>query len=169
MEESASLFSPDYLRPSQFRDLLYRSANGDDAPIRRLMLAILEVSLRDATGVAKSRTKRLKGNPSAELWQWRRVAASKNQRHAAEALDWIFDDGAEGVFSFVNVCDVLGIDSGRLRARVRARLAEKEAIPTQHRKLGSQRGQKAPRRCYRVRGLNARGAALDPRRRATGV
>jgi len=45
-----------------------------------------------------------------------------------EALDWIFDDGGDGVFSFRNVCDTLGIDSARLRERlIGKRAAERQA------------------------------------------
>jgi len=37
-------------------------------------------------------------------------------------LGWMFDASADSVFSFVSVCEVLGIDGDRLRARVRERL-----------------------------------------------
>ena len=43
----------------------------------------------------------------------------RKRRRAAETSAWVFDDSADGVFSFQNVCDVLGIDGEALRARVR--------------------------------------------------
>jgi hypothetical protein len=42
-------------------------------------------------------------------------------------LGWMFDASADSVFSFQNVCDVLGIDGEALRARVRERSSDKRA------------------------------------------
>jgi len=51
----------------------------------------------------------------------------QKRRRAAETSAWLFDDSADGVFSFQNVCDVLGIDGEALRARVRERSSDKRA------------------------------------------
>ncbi len=116
MEDGASLFSPDYVRPSQWRDL-HRSANGDAAPIKRLMFAILEVSLRDLTGVGKVSVRRRTRRAPGVLAREATLRSSRAQVRAADARAWIFDDD-DGPFAFQNVCDVLGIDSARLRARL---------------------------------------------------
>ena len=119
---SASLFRPDYFRPSQWRDQ-HRGENGDDAPIKRLMLAMLEDALRDATG-ARSSVKVRRWNALRSPRAIARAGARRSQRARAlrrDALKWVFDTDAEGVFSFVSVCDTLGIDAERLRGRVAGR------------------------------------------------
>lgn len=117
MEDDSPLITPDALLPSQFADL-QRSSNGPDAPIKRLMREMLELALRDATGVARS------PQPERRNKKWEAQRLRSSGEHAASAIDWIFDDSDGGVFSFVNVCDELGIDGEALRARVRA---EKQA------------------------------------------
>ncbi len=127
MEDGASLFSPDFLRPSQWRDL-HRSANGDAAPIGRLLLALLEISLRDAISsrceakVRRRRTRSPRIRPRADA-----LRSSRARERATEACAWMFVTGDSGPFAFVNVCETLGIDAERLRARVRERLAERQA------------------------------------------
>ncbi len=121
MEDGGPLFAPDYLRPSQWRDL-HRGENGNDAPIKRLMLAILEVSLRDATGercqakVRRRRTRSPRIRARADA-----LRSSRARERADEARAWMFATGDGGPFAFVSVCDALGIDAERLRARVRSR------------------------------------------------
>jgi len=111
----ASFFSPAYVRPSQWRD---QHRNGDD-PIKNLFRALLEISLRDATGVrraAKGR-RRTRSRSAAIL---ARAEVRRSQCAAAlrrDALGWIFDESADGPFSFQNVCDVLEIDAERGCAR----------------------------------------------------
>jgi hypothetical protein len=126
VEESA-LITPDYLRPSQWRDA-HRSTAGDDAPIKRLMLAILEISLRDATGARDSTkaNRKFRLSPSARA-QADAQRSSRARTHAIDALNWIADDGGEGPFTFENVCDVPGIDAERLRARLRECVDLKQA------------------------------------------
>jgi hypothetical protein len=51
----------------------------------------------------------------------------RKRRRAVEVAEWLFDDSADGVFPFQNVCEVLGIDGEALRARMRERAAEKQA------------------------------------------
>ncbi len=119
MENRASLFSPDFLRPSQWRDL-HRSANGDAASIKRLMLAILDVSLRDMTCVRvvsnvhrrRTRSPRIRARADA-------LRSQRARERADEARAWMFATGDAEPFAFVNICDTLGIDAKILRARVR--------------------------------------------------
>ena len=131
MEDGGSLFVPDFLTPSQWCDL-HRSVNGDDAPIKRLMLALLEISLRDATGARRAklppqRRRTFVRPPSTRACE--RVERAKGARALRrEAIDWIFDESADGLpFSFASVCDTLDIDVEALRERVRGRSADKRA------------------------------------------
>jgi len=48
-EDSPSPFAPDFLAPSQWRDVHAR----DDDPIQRLMRAVLEDALRDALEIKR--------------------------------------------------------------------------------------------------------------------
>jgi hypothetical protein len=123
----APLLTPDVLTTSQWRDI-YRSTNGPDAGIKHLMFALLEISLRDATGTRYSRNAHRRFNLPPKLRA--RYDRQRNQlatEQSRDALGWIFDDDSEGVFSFVNVCDVLGIDGERLRARIRGQSTNKLA------------------------------------------
>jgi hypothetical protein len=84
------------------------------------MLAILEVSLRDATQIGRN------ASPRRKIAERYRVANRRaKQRLAADARAWIFDDGDSGIFSFASVCDALGLDAANLRARVRRGPVEK--------------------------------------------
>jgi len=130
MEDGGSLFSPDYLRPSQWRDL-HSSDNGSNAGVKRLMLALLEISLRDATGVRRTkshsqRRRKFVRPPSTRACD-RVMRAQGARAQAADALAWVFDDGGDGPFAFVHVCETLGIDGEKLRER----LIEKRAVETQ--------------------------------------
>jgi|SRR5208282_225637 len=113
MEEG--LLTPDWFSPQQWRDL-HRA--GDD-PVKNLMRALLEVSLRDATGVRRVKAVRRRARRSPLLLARENAKRSRQARKdAQEALAWIFG-GGDGPFSFVNVCETLGIDAERLRARIR--------------------------------------------------
>lgn len=85
------------------------------------MRAILDISLRDAMCVHHQNHR---GRPRLE---WQARAALTKAARAQEALEWIFDDNADGVFSFASVCETLGIDGGKLRGRVRRQSADKRA------------------------------------------
>jgi hypothetical protein len=120
MEDDGFLpFRADALMPSQWRDL-QASSNGPNAGIKRLMLALLEISLRDATGARDS----TKANRKFRLSPRARARAdaqrsSRARTHAADALAWIFDESADDLpFSFQNICSVLDIDPERMRARL---------------------------------------------------
>ncbi len=115
MEDGGPLFSPDYLRPSQWRDL---HASGDD-PIKRLLFALLKLSLEDAVSArcqAKVRRRRTRSPRIRARADELRSSRARARRDEARA--WMFATGDGGPFAFVNVCDVLGIDAERLRARV---------------------------------------------------
>lgn len=126
MEDGASsLFVPDYLRPSQWRDL-HRGENGNDASVKRLMLALLEISLEDAVG-ARRPAKRRRWNALRSPRARARAKARRSSRaraRAADARTWIFGDG-DGPFSFRTCCETLEIDGEKLRERIRGRSAEK--------------------------------------------
>ena len=113
-----SLFAPDVLTPSQWRDT---HTSGDD-PIKRLLFALLKLSLEDAAG-ARRPAKWRRWNALREPRAIARAVARRSQRAKAlrrEAIDWIFDESADGLpFAFVSVCETLGIDAERLRARER--------------------------------------------------
>jgi len=118
VEDGASLFRPDYFRPSQWRDLHRRS----DDPIRNLLRAVLEISLRDATGVRRVRGIRRRTRSCSAAVLVRAEAKRSRQVTALrrDALAWIFCDGG-GVFSFRSVCETLEISADKLRECVNAK------------------------------------------------
>jgi len=110
VEDGASLFRPDFLTPRQWQDF---HRNGDD-PVKNLLRALLELSLRDATGVRRQGSSVRRARRSPLLLAREGAKRSKQvRRDAREARLWIFDDGSDGPFSFVNVCEALGIAARR--------------------------------------------------------
>ncbi len=98
-ERLAGLFQPDTLLPSQFFDRVRRRSEHDGE--RRLMIAVLE----DAVDV------------------YRKQAGARDPRGEAlfrEAEEWIGDPDRTWLFSFENICDVLGLDADYLRRGLRA-------------------------------------------------
>ena|SRR3989338_502972 len=92
-EMVASLFQPDVLLPAQYFERMKRT---DVRPEKALMLAILE----DAVC----------------CFQKYLLASDRRGRILfKEAESWIFDGDDSGVFAYMNVCDVLGIDGDYLR------------------------------------------------------
>ena len=93
-ERLAGLFQPDTLLPSQFFDRVRRRSEHDGE--RRLMIAVLE----DAVDV------------------YRKQAGAQDARAQQlfhEAEEWIEDADRTWLFSFQNICDVLGLDPDYLR------------------------------------------------------
>jgi hypothetical protein len=93
------LFQPDTLLPSQYFDRIRRKASVDGE--RRLMVAILE----DAVDV------------------YRKQAAARDRKRRQlfdDAEAWIESADTSWIFSYENICDVLGIDSAYLRNGLRA-------------------------------------------------
>src|SRR5713226_2621962 len=110
-ERLGGLFTPDTLLPSQFFDRVRRRVEHDGE--RRLMIAVLE----DAVDV------------------YRKQAAAqeaRNQQLFREAEEWIEDRDRTWLFSFENICDVLGLDADYLPSGLHA--AKAQPGETQHAK-----------------------------------
>jgi hypothetical protein len=93
------LFQPDTLLPSQYFDRIRRRASADGE--RRLMVAILE----DAVDV------------------YRKQAGARDRKRRQlfdDAEAWIESSDTSWIFSYQNICDVLGIDATYLRKGLRA-------------------------------------------------
>lgn len=92
------LFQPDTLLPSQYFDRIRRRASSDGE--RRLMVAILE----DAVDV------------------YRKQAGARDRKRRQlfeDAEAWIESSDTSWIFSYENICDVLGIDAAYLRKGLR--------------------------------------------------
>jgi hypothetical protein len=94
-----SIFVPDIITPEQFYD--YRRDDSTLAPVKRLMMAVLEDALRC-----------FQNNATA--------ASGPRKRLFAEAEQWLCGDTSDGLFSFETVCETLGIEPHFLRAGLRA-------------------------------------------------
>ncbi len=90
----ARILEPDTFLPSQFygNGGLSRQLDGE----KRLMLAIL----KDAVEC---------------LEKYREVRSSSSRELYQNALEWIEDKGTDWLFSFNNICDLLGFDPDYLR------------------------------------------------------
>jgi hypothetical protein len=92
------LFQPDTLLPSQYFDRMRRRASADGE--RRLMVAILE----DAVDV------------------YRKQAGARDRKRRQmfeDAEAWIESSERSWIFSYENICDMLGIDAEYLRKGLR--------------------------------------------------
>jgi hypothetical protein len=95
----AEIMIPDALTPGQF----YDGMRADDVCVRaikRLMLAVLEDAMRCYQSYAASRS-------------------SAHRRLFVESEGWLMDRRSDSAFSFVTVCETLGIDPGCLREGLR--------------------------------------------------
>lgn len=93
-ERVAELFVPDTMLPSQYFDRVARRTEYDGE--RRLMIAVLE----DAVDV------------------YRKLAGARDARRQQlfkDAEEWIDSPDRSWIFSFLNICDVLGIEPEYLR------------------------------------------------------
>jgi hypothetical protein len=90
----ARILEPDVFLPSQFYGTngLSRQLEGE----KRLMIAIL----KDAVEC---------------LDKYRGSGNSTGRSHYQNALEWVQDEGTEWLFSFTNICDLLGFDPDYLR------------------------------------------------------
>jgi len=90
----ARILEPDIFLPSQFYGNrgLSRQLDGE----KRLMIAIL----KDAVEC---------------LDKYRGARSSAGRSHYENALEWVEDKGTEWLFSFTNICDLLGFDPDYLR------------------------------------------------------
>jgi hypothetical protein len=88
-EKIASLFQQDTLLPAQYFDTFRRKSYLE--PEKRLMLAVLEDAITCFQKYALARD-------------------SRGKALFREAEAWIFEDGDAWLFSFDNVCEVLGFN-----------------------------------------------------------
>lgn len=90
----ARILEPDIFLPSQFygNGGLSRKLEGE----KRLMIAIL----KDAVEC---------------LDKFRGSRSSSGRSHYQNALEWVEDENTEWLFSFTNICDLLGFDPDYLR------------------------------------------------------
>ena len=93
-----SLFVPDVLTPGQYYDS--RREDSAIAPVKRLMMAVLEEALRS-----------FQNNSEAKSGPRRRLFLEDEQ--------WLCGDESDGPFSFATVCETLGIEPAFLRAGLR--------------------------------------------------
>jgi hypothetical protein len=90
----ARILEPDVFLPSQFYGTggLSRQVDGE----KRLMIAILKEAVE-----------------CLNKYRGARSSLGSSQYH--NALEWVEDEGTEWLFSFNNICDLLGFDPGYLR------------------------------------------------------
>ncbi|MDH3443997.1 MAG: hypothetical protein OEN50_08755 [Deltaproteobacteria bacterium] len=90
----ARILEPDVFLPSQFygTGALSRNLEGE----KRLMIAIL----KDAVEC---------------LEKYRAARSGPGLGHYLNALDWVQDKSTEWLFSFTNICDLLGFDPDYMR------------------------------------------------------
>lgn len=93
-----SIFVPDVLTPGQYYDS--RRDDSAMAPVKRLMMAVLEDALRCFQNNADA-----KSGPRKRLF--------------VEAEQWLCGSGGDGPFSFDTICETLGIEPQFLRAGLR--------------------------------------------------
>jgi hypothetical protein len=93
-----SIFVPDIVTPQQYYDS--RRDDSAIAPVKRLMMAILEDALRCFQNNSDARS-----GPRKRLF--------------AEAEQWLCADKGTGPFSFETVCETLGIEPQFLRSGLR--------------------------------------------------
>lgn len=92
--ETTDLFQEDASLPSQYWDTFARKR--DLEPEKRLLLAVLDNAIRAY-----------------------RSCIFTGGRRFNEVEGWLFNDVSEDTFSFRNICDVLGLSSGRIRESLR--------------------------------------------------
>lgn len=93
-ERVASLFQPDTLLPAQYFETFRRKAYLDSE--KRLMLAVLEDAIACFQKHVFARD-------------------SKGKASLREAEEWIMEQNSQWLFSFENVCEVLGFNPGYVR------------------------------------------------------
>lgn len=93
-EDVERLFAPDSILPVQHYE--GRRQGADFQPLRRLMLAVLEDAIATFQKTARS-------------------GDGRDRLLFGEVLTWLQNRRDGGLFSFESICDMLGIDSSRLR------------------------------------------------------
>lgn len=97
-ERMASLFQPDVLLTEQYIENFRRKTPLE--PEKALLLAVLEDGVRCFQDNILPRNR-------------------KKQMLFEEAEAWLFSDESNGVFSFVSICALLGLDPGYIRRGLR--------------------------------------------------
>jgi hypothetical protein len=95
------------LLPVQY---LPRTEGRLDGPQRRLMVAVLQTAIDDCQGTAAARASGL--------------PAKTNSRAASEAIAFLESHDRTWPYSFVNICEAIGLDADALRRTISQRLAE---------------------------------------------
>ncbi len=93
-ERVASLFQPDTLLPEQYLDTYRRKAHLE--PEKRLMLAVLEDAI-------------------ACFQKYIAARDNRGQGIFKEAEEWVLEEGSDWLFSFDNICEVLGMNPQYVR------------------------------------------------------
>ena len=108
IQDTGKLFEPDTISPAQFYATF--KPNQYREPERRLMVAILE----DAVSC-------LSMNPQR--------CNVRQRKQYAEAAQWVSaEEESEWIFSFRNICEVLGIDPSYLRRGLSRRAVASRAV-----------------------------------------
>jgi hypothetical protein len=109
----SAIFANDAFTSQQWTDL---RRSTELSPVHRLMLAVLDDALRCAGLIPKQSNG--VARPHRNLVAARH-ASRKREAVRIAAVAWMLaDDSACGPFSFIALCDALGLDAGRLRALV---------------------------------------------------
>ena len=95
------------LLPIQY---LPRTEGRLDGPQRRLMVAVLQTAIDDCQGTATARALGLSVKPKS--------------RAAREAIAFFESRDRAWPYSFVNICEAIGLDADALRRTISQRLAE---------------------------------------------
>ena len=93
-EKTGSLFQPDTLVPTQYFETFRGKAHLE--PEKSIMLAILEYAVA-----------------SFQKYSFARDSKGKAIFHETE--DWILEKNSEWIFSFENICEVLGFNPSYVR------------------------------------------------------
>lgn len=93
-EKLTSLFQPDTLLPAQYFETVRRKTHLE--PEKRLMLAVLEDGVLCFQDNAWAQT-------------------GKRKKLFEEAEEWILEEDNDWVFSFENICEVLGLNPQYVR------------------------------------------------------
>jgi hypothetical protein len=107
-ERARAVLEPDTLLGSQYADRV--RARREQEPERQLMFAVLELAVNDYLTYAGARD-------------------ARRQALFRDAEGWVDDRDARWLYSFENVCNVLGLDPDCLREGLRARTARKTTGP----------------------------------------
>ena len=108
-EKVASLFQPDTLLPAQYLETFRRKAHWE--PEKRLMLAVLEDAI-------------------ACFQKYLLARDGRGRAMFREAEEWMLEEESDWLFSFENICEILGFSPQYLRqGLIRWKTAKLQAQP----------------------------------------